>query len=206
MDKSRKYIRFVLSSVSAGDGFGSSGQLSKNGDYLVVGSTFVDTGGTNAGQVAVFYNSSLSTNTSDVTTSNVDTAADSTTLKNEVVTELNAIPGVSISTSDISASATIVSTQADVDYEFTVTITNVDLSDLSGAQQTSLINVIKTRYATDLSIDSSRFTITLREGSIEADVEIGSSGGGGGGGGGGKTTVKLNGKITIKGTGKLTVK
>ena len=48
-----------LSSVSAGDGFGSSGQLSKNGDYLIVGSTHVDTGGTNAGQVAVFYNSSL---------------------------------------------------------------------------------------------------------------------------------------------------
>ena len=46
-----------LGSVSAGDGFGASGQLSKNGDYL--GSTHVDTGGTNAGQVAVFYNSSL---------------------------------------------------------------------------------------------------------------------------------------------------
>ena len=48
-----------LGSVSAGDGFGASGQLSKNGDYLIVGSTHVDTGGTNAGQVAVFYNSSL---------------------------------------------------------------------------------------------------------------------------------------------------
>ena len=76
---------------------------------------------------------------------------------------------------------------------------------MSGAEQTSLINVLKSRYATDLSIDSSRITITLREGSIEADVEIGSSGGGGGSGNG-KATVKLNGKITIKGTGKLTVK
>ena len=48
-----------LGSVSAGDGFGASGQLSKNGDYLIIGSTFVDTGGTNAGQFAIYYNSSL---------------------------------------------------------------------------------------------------------------------------------------------------
>jgi len=194
-----------LGSVTSGDGFGSTGQLSKNGDYLIVGSTFVDTGGTDAGQFAIYYNSSLSSNSSDVSTSNVETAAASTTLKNEVVTELNSIAGVSIDADDISASVTTVSTQDNVDYEFTVTIANVDLSDLSGAEQTSLINVLKSRYATDLGIDSSRFTVTLREGSIEADVEIGSTPAEEGSGNG-KTTVKLNGKITIKGTGKLTIK
>ena len=76
-------------------------------------------------------------------------------MKNEIVTEINSIAGLSdISTSDISASSTIISTQANVDYEFTVAIDNVNLSDLSGAEQTSLINVLKSRYATDLSIDS----------------------------------------------------
>lgn len=194
-----------LGSVSAGDGFGASGQLSKNGDYLIVGSTLVDTGGTNAGQFAIYYNSSLSSNSSDVSTSNVETASASTTLKNEVVTELNSIAGVSIDADDISASATTVSTQENVDYEFTVTIANVNLSDLSGAEQTSLINVLKSRYATDLGIDSSRFTVTLREGSIEADVEIGSAPAQSGSGNG-KTTVKLLGRITVKGTGKLTIK
>lgn len=194
-----------LGSVSTDDGFGASGQLSKNGDYLIVGSIFADTGGTDAGQFAIYYNSSLSSNSSDVSTSNVETAAASTTLKNEVVTELNSIAGVSIDADDISASATTVSTQENVDYEFTVTIANVNLSDLSGAEQTSLINVLKSRYATDLSIDSSRFTVTLREGSIEADVEIGSTPAEEGSGNG-KTTVKLSGKITIKGIGKLTIK
>jgi hypothetical protein len=194
-----------LGSVSAGDGFGASGQLSKNGDYLIVGSTFVDTGGTDAGQFAIYYNSSLSSNSSDVSISNVETAAASTTLKNEIVSDLNSIAGVSISASDISASSTIISTQDNVDYEFTVTIANVDLSDLSGAEQTSLINVLKSRYATDLSLESSRFTITLREGSIEADVEIGSAPAESGSGNG-KTTIKLSGKITIKGIGKLTIK
>jgi len=126
-------------------------------------------------------------------------------LKNEVVSDLNSIGGVSIDADDISASATVVSTQANVDYEFTLTIASVNLSDLSGAEQTSLINVLKSRYATDLSIDSSRITITLREGSIDAVVEIGSAGGGGGSGNG-KITVKLNGKITVKGTGRITVK
>jgi hypothetical protein len=81
----------------------------------------------------------------------------------------------------------------------------VNLSDLSGAEQTSLINVLKSRYATDLGIDSSRFTVTLREGSIEADVEIGSAPAQSGSGNG-KTTVKLLGRITVKGTGKLTIK
>ena len=194
-----------LGSVSASDGFGSAGQLSKNGDYLIVGSTFVDTGGTDAGQFAIYYNSSLSSNSSDVSTSNVETAAASTTLKNEIVSDLNSIAGVSIDADDISASTTTVSTQDNVDYEFTVTIANVNLSDLSGAEQTSLINVLKSRYATDLSLDSSRFTITLREGSVEADVEIGSAPAEEGSGNG-KTTVKLSGKITIKGTGKLTIK
>lgn len=194
-----------LGSVSAGDGFGSSGQLSKNGDYLIIGSSLVDTGGTNAGQFAIYYNSSLSPNSSDVSTSNVETAAASTTLKNEIVSDLNSIAGVSIDADDISASSTIISTQDNVDYEFTVTIANVNLSDLSGAEQTSLINVLKSRYATDLSLDSSRFTVTLREGSIEADVEIGSAPAEEGSGNG-KTTVKLSGKITIKGTGKLTIK
>lgn len=194
-----------LGSVSANDGFGSSGQLSKNGDYLIVGSAFVDTGGTDAGQFAIYYNSSLSSNSSDVSISNVETAAASTTLKDEIVSDLNSIAGVSISASDISASSTIIPTQDNVDYEFTVTIANVDLSDLSEAEQTSLINVLKSRYATDLSLDSSRFTITLREGSIEADVEIGSAPAESGSGNG-KTTIKLSGKITIKGIGKLTIK
>jgi len=200
----------AIAGQNAGDEFGKHVDISDQGDYISIGAPLNDDAGTNRGEGYIYYNSSLSDNSSDVSTSNVETAAASTTLKNEVVSDLNSIAGVSISASDISASATVVSTQPNVDYEFTVTITNVNLSDLSGAEQTSLINVIKSRYATDLSIDSSRFTITLREGSIEADVEIGSSGGGGGGGGGGsgngKVTVKLNGIITVKGTGKITVK
>ena len=186
--------------------FGNWASVNSLGDYIVVGASLHDTGGTDIGRTYIYYNSSYSSNSSDVSTSNVSTASASTTLKNEVVSDLNSIAGVSIDADDISASSTIVSVQADVDYEFTVTIANVNLSDLSGAEQTSLINVLKSRYATDLSVDSSRITITLREGSIEADVEIGSSGGGGGGSGNGKTTVKLVGRITVKGTGKLTIK
>lgn len=196
----------AISGQNAGDEFGTHVDISDQGDYISIGAPLNDDAGTNRGEGYIYYNSSLSDNSSDVSTSNVETAAASTTLKNEVVSDLNSIAGVSISASDISASATVVSTDPNVDYEFTVTITNVNLSDLSGAEQTSVINVIKSRYATDLSIDESRITITLREGSIEADVEIGSSGGGGGGGGGGKTTAKGTGKITVKGTGKLTVK
>jgi hypothetical protein len=194
----------TLSNVSLNDGLGSCVSLSKYGDYLAVGSAFSDHGGTNTGEISVYYNSDLSTNTSDITTSSVETASVSTTLKNEIVTDLNSISGVSIDANDISASLTIVSIQNNVDYEFTVTINGVNLSDLSGAEQTSLINVIKSRYATDLSIDSSRFTITLREGSIEADVEIAS--GGGGDYTGGRLTVRLTGVITSKGSGIYTVK
>ena len=194
----------AISGQNAGDEFGTHVDISDQGDYISIGAPLNDDAGTNRGEGYIYYNSSLSDNSSDVSTSNVDAAAASTTLKNEVVSDLNSIAGVSISASDISVSATVVSRQASVDYEFTVTITNVNLSDLSGAEQTSLINVLKSRYATDLSIDESRITITLGEGSIDAEVEIGSAGGGGGGGG--KTTAKGTGKITVKGTGKLTVK
>lgn len=46
-------------SISAGDGFGASGQLNSDGSRLVVGSIFADVGGTDVGQAAVYYNSSL---------------------------------------------------------------------------------------------------------------------------------------------------
>lgn len=197
----------AISGQNAGDEFGSHVDISDQGDYISIGAPLNGDAGTNRGEGYIYYNSSLSDNSSDISISNVDNASASTTLKNEVVSNLNSIGSVSIDADDISASATVVSTQANVDYEFTLTITSVNLSDLSGAEQTSLINVLKSRYATDLSIDSSRITITLREGSIDALIEIGSAGGGGGGGSGnGKTTVKLNGRITIKGTGKVTVK
>jgi hypothetical protein len=193
-------VSSAIAGGATGDKFGSNVAINGQGDYIAVGAKEALS---TKGETYVYYNSSLSSNSSDVSTSNVETASASTTLKNELVSDLNSIAGVSISASDISASTTIVSTQDNVDYEFTITIVNVDLSDLSGAEQTSLINVFKSRYATDLSIDSSRITITLREGSIEADVEIGSTPAGSGNG---KVTVKLNGKITIKGTGKITVK
>ena len=144
----------VISGQNVGDEFGTHVDINDQGDYISIGAPLNDDAGTDRGEGYIYYNSSLSDNSSDVSTSNVETASASTTLKNEVVTELNSIAGVSIDADDISASATIVSTQANVDYEFTVTIANVNLSDLSGAERTSLINVLKTRYATDLSIDS----------------------------------------------------
>jgi hypothetical protein len=185
--------------------YGTWASLNLLGDYVAVGAARHDTGGTDTGRMYVYYNSAYSSNSSDVSTDNVSNASASTTLKNEVVTELNSIAGVSIDADDISASVTIVSTKDNVDYQFTVTIANVNLSNLSGAEQTSLINVLKSRYATDLSIDSSRIAITLSEGSIDAGIEI-LSAPAQSGSGNGKTTVKLLGRITVKGTGKITVK
>ena len=177
-------VSSAITGQNTGDKFGSSVAINRQGDYIAVGAIANDDASSDAGEGYIYYNSSLSSNSSDVSTSNVSNVGDSATFKNEVVDDLNSISGVSISSSDVSAGATRVSTQSGVDYEITVTISNVNLSDLNTSQQDSLKSVIKSRYATDLSIAETRITVTLSAGSINAEIQIAeapaeSSGGGG---------------------------
>jgi ribosomal protein L24 len=150
----------------------------------------------------VYYNSSLSSNSSDVFISNVENVGDSATFKNEVVSDLNSIEGVTIASSDVSAGATRVSSQSGVDYEITVTISNVNLSDLNTSQQDSLKSVIKSRYATDLSIAESRITVTLSAGSVNAEIQIAEAPSSGGG----FFKVTGSGFFLVTGSGFLLVK
>ena len=195
-------VSSAITGQNTGDKFGSAVAINRQGDYITIGAIANDDASSDAGEGYVYYNSSLSSNSSDVSTSNVENVGDSATFKNEVVSDLNSIEGVTIASSDVSAGATRVSSQSGVDYEITVTISNVNLSDLNTSQQDSLKSVIKSRYATDLSIAESRITVTLSAGSVNAEIQIAEAPSSGGG----FFKVTGSGFFLVTGSGFLLVK
>ena len=156
-------------SIDSNTAFGSSGRLSKYGDFLVVGSTKV--GASNTGQIQVFHNSSLAVSTSDVTHTNVTTAVSHSDVKSAIRTELSN-SGISVILDDISATTVLTSYETGTDFNFSIKVENATLDDLSPSQQTSLIDVLKTEISTQLSVDSARLSFTLSVGSIVANGSV----------------------------------
>ena len=60
----------------------------------------------------------------------------------------------------------------DIEFEITITLSNVTLSDISDDQQNNLIDALKTAYATFYQRDTSRVVVTLTDGSVIATVLI----------------------------------
>ena len=57
-------------------------------------------------------------------------------------------------------------------YTGNITISNADLSSLSISQQNELISTLTSYYATELSVDADTIIITLKSGSIIADISV----------------------------------
>ena len=60
----------------------------------------------------------------------------------------------------------------DIEFEITITLSNVNLSDISSDQQNNLIDALKAGYAMFYQRDMSRIVVTLTEGSVIATVTI----------------------------------
>ena len=85
---------------------------------------------------------------------------------------MNFLTNAGIDSSNITTILIQGSDSDDMLYTGTVTISNAELSSLSTSQQNELISTLTSYYATELSVDPDTIVITLRSGSIIADVYI----------------------------------
>jgi hypothetical protein len=114
-----------------------------------------------SGQTGIFI-------TPSITINQVDTVNASTAFNNVITTN---ITSTTVQTSDITTS-TILSADANILFETTITIANVIFDNLSETEKTNITQQIKELYAQQLNVNTESILITLSAGSLIINVKI----------------------------------
>jgi len=114
-----------------------------------------------SGQTGIFI-------TPGITINQVDTVNASTAFNNVITTN---ITSTTVQTSDITTS-TILSSDADILFETTITVANVIFANLSETEKTNITQQIKELYAQELNVNTESILITLSDGSLIINVKV----------------------------------
>ena len=114
-----------------------------------------------SGQTGIFI-------TPGITINQVDTVNASTAFNNVITTN---ITSTTVQTSDITAS-TILSADANILFETTITVANVIFANLSETEKTNITQQIKELYAQELNVNTESILITLSDGSLIINVKV----------------------------------
>ena len=128
----------------------------------------------NASNVSVI---TIETNYTDLAGNQALTSAQAMSNLNSVVNSSDTINIITNNISGATLDSPVINTLPSdgIDNSIIYTVNNKDLTDIDSATQTTISNELTSHFATQLSIDSNRISITLAQGSVVISVFIASS-------------------------------